>query len=100
MSTEVEGRDLVEDATIGLSFEDGRMTASAGCNTQSGSYEIDGDTLRWSEPVASTMMACSPELEEQDHWLHELLTDGVTASLDDSTLTLESVDVNIVLEAE
>lgn len=99
-STEVTGHDLVADSTIRLTFDDGNMSANAGCNTMSADYELDDGTLRWTGAVASTVMGCTGGLAEQDQWLTELLTDGVDAELDDTTLTLTDGDVEIVLEAE
>src|SRR5262245_28127358 len=87
-STEVTGDDLVEQSTITLAFETGMMAVRAGCNTQTAEYEVADGTLRWTGPAASTRMACSPQLEEQDRWLAGLFTDGMTALLDGSALSL------------
>lgn len=99
-STSVEGHDLVEDSTVGLTFEDGNMSANAGCNTMAAAYELDDDTLRWTGNVASTVIGCPDELAVQDEWLTELLTEGVSAELDGSTLTLTGGDVEIALEEQ
>jgi heat shock protein HslJ len=98
-STSVEGHDLVEGTSIQLTFEDGSMSANAGCNTTSGSYEIDDGTLRWAGPAASTLIGCPEDQAAQDDWLTQLLTDGVEAEQDGDTLTLTDDDVEIVLEA-
>jgi heat shock protein HslJ len=75
-SAEVVGRELVPDTAIVLTFADGTLGASAGCNQMTGGYELEGTTLRWSQP-ATTMMGCEPELAAQDAWLSELLEGGV-----------------------
>ena len=49
--------------------------------------------LAWSGDPASTMVACEPELSDQDAWLTELFTTGVEATADGSTLTLTAGDV-------
>lgn len=98
-STDVSGHDLVPDSKISLVFESETMAVLAGCNTQTAGYEVADSKLRWSGPAASTKKACSEALEGQDQWLAQLFTDGMNASLDDSTLTLESGDVTIVLES-
>jgi heat shock protein HslJ len=98
-STDVTGHDLVDGSLIALEFKSEAMAARAGCNTQTADYEVTDGTLRWTGPPASTSKACSSELEQQDRWLSDLLTSGMTASLDDSTLTLDNGDVTIVLES-
>ena len=96
-STKVTGRELASADPIVISFDDGQMSVSAGCNTMFGSFAVEGDTLEWAQQPASTLMACDKELEEQDAWLADLLTAGVTAEADGATLTLASDDVTIEL---
>ena len=98
-STKVTGHDLAPDSQIALVFKSETMAVLGGCNTQTAGYEVADDKLRWTGPAASTKKACSAALEEQDRWLAGLFTKGMTASLDGSTLTLESGDVTIVLQS-
>ena len=44
-ATEVRGHDLVEGSAITLAFEDGQVSANAGCNTIFGEAQWDGGTL-------------------------------------------------------
>ena len=89
VSTDVRGHDLVEDTSVTLSFESDRVSASAGCNTFSGAASWDDGTLSLSDDeLAATMMACSPEQQEQDDWLTEFLASSPDLALDRSTLTL------------
>jgi heat shock protein HslJ len=98
LSQEVEGYELVPDSTITIGFEGTDVLgANAGCNQMSSSYELDGATLRWTGVPAATMMACPDELMAQDTWLTELLTAGMEATLDGTTLTLVGDGVTIVL---
>ncbi len=96
-STSSTGKDLVEGTVVTLVFEDGRLAVSAGCNTQTGDFQVEDDTLKWTGPAAATMMACSPELMDQDAWLGALFSDGAGASLDGDTLTLTGDDVTLEL---
>lgn len=100
-STDVSGHDLVEGSAVTLSFQEGTLAVKAGCNTQTGEYDVDDGTLKWTRPAASTMIACpTPDLAEQDQWLAGLFTDGMDATLDGGTLTLTgSDDVELVLSA-
>ena len=62
-----------------LSFVDGQLGASGGCNSMGGSYVVDGDRLAV-EQMMTTEMACEPALMEQDQWLAALL-DGALVAL-------------------
>ena len=46
---------------ITMTFEDGHVRGSAGCNSYGGEYRIAGDRISF-EDIFATMMAC-PELE-------------------------------------
>ncbi|HEX6151127.1 META domain-containing protein [Nocardioides sp.] len=97
-STSVEGHDLVAGTEIELAFEDDVMSVSAGCNTLFGTYELTESTLAWAGEPASTMIGCDPELAEQDQWLAEIFSTGLTAQTDDEeTLTLTGDGVTIEL---
>jgi heat shock protein HslJ len=100
VSTAVQGHELVEGTDVELSFGDGVMTISAGCNTIFGAYEVESDTLRWSGRPASTLKGCADDLEAQDRWLTTLLADGATVSTDGSRLTLTAGDVTVELSAQ
>lgn len=96
-STSVAGHDLVADTTIELGFDDGSMSASAGCNSMFGAYAVTDGTLAWTGEPAGTLIACSDELAAQDQWLIGLLTTGMTATSEGSTLTLSDGEVTIEL---
>ena len=97
VSTDVTGHRLVAGSAVSLTFIDGRLVASARCNTMSGSYEMDGGVLRLPEQLVSTMMGCEPDLMAQDEWLSSFLVATPTVQLDGDRLTLTSGDVSIVL---
>ena len=92
-STSVEGHELVPGKPVRVSFEGDTMSVSAGCNTMFGAYDVTDGALAWSGEPASSLVACEPELADQDAWLADLFTTGVDATLDGSTLTLTSGDV-------
>jgi heat shock protein HslJ len=98
-STEVRGHDLVEGSTIIMTFEEGRVSARAGCNTLNGAATWDDGTLEVAEPLASTMMACDEALMAQDQWLSEFLTSGPALEIDGDTLTLGDDANGITLSA-
>jgi heat shock protein HslJ len=96
VSTEVEGHQLVEGSTIRLTFQDGNVSANAGCNTMSGGYTFEGDVLRV-ELLATTEMACPDPLMDQDAFVSGLLTSGPTVTVDGDTLTLTSGEETITM---
>lgn len=82
-------RELVPDTHIRISFDDGRLSASAGCNTMFGGYHLeDGELVV--DGLGMTEMGCSSELMEQDSWLSELLTSRPGAALEGDQLVLTS----------
>lgn len=99
VGTAITGYQPVADTQLTLAFEGDQMSANAGCNTLGSTYTFEGGVLAWSGTPRATMMACSDELMAQDAWLTDLFTKGVDATLDGSTLTLTSGDVEITLMA-
>ena len=100
-SVEVTGHKLVDESEITLTFKDDNLGVNGGCNTMTAGYEVTDGTVKWTGPAASTMMACSDELTAQDAWLTSLFTDGVDATLENSTLVLSGPDnEEIVLETD
>ena len=52
--------------TLTINFEDGTASGSAGCNSYSGEYQLDGENLTFGM-IASTLMAClEPGVMEQE----------------------------------
>jgi len=95
LSTKTDGRGLVAGSRVRLSFRDGTIGASAGCNSMGGAYAVDGGVLR-APQLATTEMACDPALMAQDQWLASLL-DGAAVTLDGDTLTLAKDGVTLTL---
>ncbi len=53
------------DADITIKFNDGQVSGNAGCNSYSGGYQTDGESLALSE-LMSTMMACEEEISQRE----------------------------------
>lgn len=99
-ATEVRGHELVEGSAITLTFEDGQVSANAGCNTLFGAASWDGGTLDVEEALASTLMACDDALMAQDEWLGDFLTSNPALSLAGTTLTLGDDSAGLTLTEE
>ncbi len=95
LSTGITGRTLVAGSQIRIAFQDGRISANAGCNSMSGPYAVV-DGMLVAGQLATTEMACDPALMEQDRWVAELLG-GAGLTLDGDTLTLERGSVVLTL---
>lgn len=68
---------------------DGRVSGSAGCNRLTGSYEKDGNSLRFGQ-TATTKMACPPPLMTLEQAFLQAL--GATAAMQISGNTLALKD--------
>jgi heat shock protein HslJ len=90
-STSVTGHELVADSQVELTFTEGRVSAIAGCNTQTGGADVADGTLVV-DGLASTQMACEDDLQEQDTWLAGFLDDDPDSALEGDQLTLTSGD--------
>jgi heat shock protein HslJ len=95
ISTTVVGHDLVAGSNVRLTFKDGQLGMSAGCNHIGGRYSIDAGRLT-TGALAMTDMGCATELMAQDTWLSGFVS-GATVGLDGSTLTLRNGAVTMSL---
>ncbi|HEY5888174.1 MAG TPA: META domain-containing protein [Acidimicrobiales bacterium] len=96
-STGSTGHELVADTVVSLTFTDGNLSFSAGCNTMNAGYELTDGTLALTSEVAGTLMACPPELQDQDEWLSGFMADSPTATVDGEVLTLAAGDETLEL---
>jgi len=87
---------LVDGTRIRLTFDGGQLGAQAGCNTMSGTFHLDGDSLVVGS-MATTEMGCNPGLHAQDEWLAALLGSGPTVALTGNDLLLSGADATISL---
>jgi heat shock protein HslJ len=59
-----------------LRFEDGRISGSAGCNQLVGGYTLHDGKLQVAPDMASTMMACPPQLMAQEQAVAKALAEA------------------------
>lgn len=86
-----EPRPLVPSTRIFLTFDEGgrNLGASAGCNSFSGPYEVEGNRLVVDQ-MAGTEMGCDEARHAQDQWLVELLMSEPAYEFTGDRLTLTS----------
>jgi heat shock protein HslJ len=89
--------ELVPGTRIQLTFEDGRVSANAGCNQMSGAYTLDGATLVV-DSLATTQMGCDPARHAQDEWLSGLLTGRPSIALTGDDLTIATATEELRLQ--
>lgn len=81
-------RPLVAGTRVRLGFEEGRLTASAGCNTMGGTFRIEDGRLLTAD-AAMTEIGCDPPRHAQDDWLFAFLGSRPTIRLTGNDLVLE-----------
>lgn len=83
----IAGATTASDHQPTLSFSDGRVTGSTGCNTVSGAFTQNGDGVSFS-PVAVTQMACDDARMAQEASYLAALNKVASASGDTTTVVL------------
>ena len=95
LSTGSAGFEIVGGTIIRVSFADGEMSASPGCNSMSnGRYTIEGDNFSV-EQAGMTEIGCDPPLMDQDQRFKEFLHGPLTIALTGDELTLTSPAASI-----
>ena len=82
-------KELLPATSISVQFTEGEnLGGSSGCNRYSGTYTVSGNSLQLSSPLASTMMACRPEIMDQESAYLKALVEVKTYSVTSDQLTL------------
>jgi len=87
--TLVSGVDAPEDAVPTLTLEEGTASGFGGCNTFTGGYELDGDSISIG-PLAGTLMACEVQKMAVEGAYMPLLESADAWSIDGDELVLSS----------
>ena len=63
-----DGQPALADAAVSISFEDGKISGSGGCNSYTGSFSLDeiNPFIMTTGPVAATRQACSDPVGAQE----------------------------------
>ncbi|MFD3706830.1 META domain-containing protein [Nocardia sp. NPDC058658] len=96
ISTEVVGDKIPGGGPMTLTFTDGRISASSGCNSAGGTVDLSNHVLHTS-PLAGTLMACPGDRANADAWQSTFLESDPTWRLDGDRLTLTGKSVTIHL---
>ena len=92
--TAINGNPPLKDSLITLSFQDGELGGSAGCNHYGGKYVIQDGRLK-TEMISSTVMACmDPEgVMEQEQAYLNALNDAVLLSAGSLRVTENTLEI-------
>jgi heat shock protein HslJ len=86
----VEGTSLTEALT--LEFGGGTVSGFNGCNTFSGSFTTTGTTITISTDLATTLIACEPDVDALAQQYTTALTASTTYEVSGSMLTLRDAE--------
>lgn len=92
----VEGYTLVTGTSLRLSFEDGQLSFSAGCNSHFGSYTLCDGKLCVSG-LGNTDIGCDPQRHAQDEWFSDFFTATPQLSIAGAALTLQGASATLEL---
>lgn len=92
MLTSIGNQGVVPGSNVTLSFQDGRASGNAGCNSYGGEYQLKGDTLKI-EQLVSTLMACADSsMMDQETTYLEFLRNAQRFELADGQLQIYRSD--------
>ncbi|HKE57221.1 MAG TPA: META domain-containing protein [Pyrinomonadaceae bacterium] len=83
---------------ISLSFADGRVSGRTGCNTFSGSYTLQGNTIKFG-PIAATRMMCAAGVMNQEREFLKALESAVSWTVQGDRLDMHLANGERALEA-
>ncbi|NKQ37184.1 MAG: META domain-containing protein [Chloroflexi bacterium] len=88
---------LIMDTKITAVFhEDGSLSGTAGCNTYNTSYTVDGDNISIPDLIATTMMACSEPVMEQEQDYLAALPQAATYAIQGDKLELRDANGSLL----
>ena len=82
---------VIGTASLLLSFEDGRVSGSAGCNTFHGTYTTEGARIQIG-PLATSRRACDEPLMTQEREFLAALASAVKWTIDGNVLDMHRAD--------
>jgi heat shock protein HslJ len=79
---DLAGHGVIDNSRVTIEFlPDGKVAGNGGCNRYNGAATFQGPQVTFT-PLASTMMACSPELMDQEQRYFAALGKASTVSFD------------------
>ena len=93
---------VLEDTEITATFDsaEGQVTGSAGCNSYSGGYEVEGDNLSIPGPIISTEMSCGEQIDKQEYEYLATLQAAESYKIEDGELTITCGNQALIFKSE
>jgi len=85
---EINRQPVLADPLVTLSFKDGQLGGTDGCNHYGGSYTAQGSQLTIGKDIFSTMMACEEGIMQQASDYFSALTSAVKYEINGDKLSL------------
>jgi heat shock protein HslJ len=79
------------ESSLTMSFKDGKISGSAGCNNFHGTYATEGGKLQLG-PLGTTRRACEEPLMTQEREFLAALASATTWSIDGNVLDMHRAD--------
>jgi heat shock protein HslJ len=98
VAEDIGGNGVIDDLQSRITFaEDSRVNGNAGCNTFFGSYQTDGETIRFS-PMAATKMMCEVEaVNNQESAFLAALGSAAGVRVEEDIMYLDDADGNTLM---
>ena len=94
------GASLIPGTEITLTFEEGQVRGSSGCNTYGGPYQVDGDKITMTDLYMTEMACLDPEgVMDQELEYLELLRDAQAFQVDGAELVIEAASDEVLVFA-
>jgi heat shock protein HslJ len=94
----LNGKEILPNTSLSALFTaDGKVGGSSGCNHYSGAYSASGNSFQITSPLVSTMMACPPEIMDQESSYLKALGEASTYSLTGDQLTFNDANKKTIL---
>ncbi len=93
-------RSLLAGTSITATFENGRVAGSAGCNSYSGTYTTQNNTLTVGSDIITTKKACAPDVMQQEQDFLDALVATTSYEIDGEQLTLVYPTGKLVFTAQ
>lgn len=84
----LNGQPVLAEPAVTLTFADGQVGGTDGCNSFSASYTVNGEKITVDSNMVSTMMACADPIMQQAGAYTAALMQAATFKIDGQTLTL------------
>ena len=90
--TEGTATDVLPNTTVTVSFDNGNVTGSSGCNRYFGHYELSDKNITFTS-LGSTLMYCTdPGVMTQETTYMQLLLNATAYVISEDTLSLVNAD--------